>query len=285
MKKLLSVHDAPAPHWVGDGFPVKSILSHQSLGPAVSPFLLLDYGGPIEFGPSDKPRGVDEHPHKGFETVTIVYHGELEHRDSTGQSGKIGPGDVQWMTAGAGIVHEEKHSREFTRTGGTLEMVQLWVNLPSAHKSAPPGYQTILNEQIPVVSIEEGAARLIAGELNGATGPAKTFTPVNVWDVRLQAGSRAALPIPSGHTASLIVLHGEVVLNEERTVGEAGLAVFGSEGEGVGVEVKEDATILVLTGEPIQEPVVSYGPFVMNTQQQIVDAIQEYRSGKMGVLA
>lgn len=284
MKRILSVHKAPAPHWVGDGFPVRSILSHHAQGEAISPFLMLDYGGPVDFPPSERPRGVDEHPHKGFETVTIVYQGELEHRDSTGQHGKIGPGDVQWMTAGAGIVHEEKHSRDFTAQGGTLEMAQLWVNLPSKDKSAPPGYQTLLNEQIPVVALRGGQVRIIAGEFAGERGPARTFTPVNVWDVRLEPGHPAELPLPEGQTVSLIVLHGAVLLNGEETIGEAEMAVLSREGEGAVVEADRDAVILVLTGEPIDEPVVSYGPFVMNTQEEIVEAIQEYRSGKMGHL-
>jgi Pirin-related protein len=253
-------------------------------GEAISPFLMLDYGGPVEFPPSERPRGVDEHPHKGFETVTIVYQGELEHRDSTGQHGNIGPGDVQWMTAGAGIVHEEKHSRAFTAQGGTMEMAQLWVNLPAKDKSAPPGYQTLLNEQIPVVALSGGRVRIIAGEFAGERGPARTFTPVNVWDVRLDAGHRAELAVPEGHTVSFIVLHGEVRLNGEEAIGEAELAVLSREGEGAVVEANRDSVILVLTGEPIDEPVISYGPFVMNTQEEILEAIQEYRSGRMGAI-
>lgn len=284
MKQLLTVHKSPPMHWVGDGFPVRTILSHHQQGAHVSPFLMLDYGGPVEIEPSDTPRGVDEHPHKGFETVTIVYQGELEHRDSTGQHGKIGAGDVQWMTAGSGIVHEEKHSEAFTRNGGTLEMAQLWVNLPARDKTAPPGYQTILNGQIPSVEIPGGQVRVIAGELAGAKGPAHTFTPLNVWDARLAASHRAELAIPAGHSTSLIVLHGDVILNGEETIGETELAVLSREGDKIVLEATGDAVVLILTGEPLEEPVVAYGPFVMNTQQEIAVAIQDYRSGKMGYL-
>src|SRR5947209_3524299 len=218
MKEIVSIRKSPAPHWVGDGFPVRSVFSYSEDGAAISPFLLLDYGGPVEFPPSETPRGVDEHPHRGFETVTIVYQGELEHRDSAGNAGSIGPGDVQWMTAASGIVHEEKHSSAFSRRGGAFEVAQLWVNLPARHKTAPPGYQTLLRDAIPVVPLGDrlrsaqatGAARVIAGEFQGVKGPARTFTPLNVWDLRLKAGQRAELDLPAGHTAILFALHGAV---------------------------------------------------------------------------
>jgi redox-sensitive bicupin YhaK (pirin superfamily) len=282
MKRILNIKKAPAQHWVGDGFPVRSILSHYEDGLAISPFLLLDYAAPFEFPPSSEPRGVDEHPHKGFETVTIVYQGELEHRDSTGEWGKIGPGDVQWMTAGAGIVHEEKHSRAFTESGGTFEVAQLWVNLPAKHKLSPPGYQTLLKDEIPTVQLDGGTARVVAGSFNGTAGPSKTFTPVNVWDVRLNAGARVQLPAPESHSVTIIVLHGEVVLDGEETVSESERVLFSRDGAGLTVESKTDATLLVLTGEPIDEPIAAYGPFVMNTEDEIRMAITEYRNGKMG---
>jgi redox-sensitive bicupin YhaK (pirin superfamily) len=284
MKRLIGVHRDADAHWVGDGFPVRTIFSFHSLGEAISPFLLLDYAGPAEFQPSDKPRGVEEHPHRGFETVTIVYQGELEHRDSGGNSGKIGPGDVQWMTAASGVVHEEKHAREFTRRGGTLEMVQLWVNLPAKFKMSPPKYQELLDSQIPRVSVASGGGtvRVIAGEFQGVKGPARTFTPINLLDLRLKAGNRVDLDLPSGFTTALLVLRGSAVLNGQESAGEAELAMFDRNGEAIAIEVRDDATVLVLNGEPIDEPVASYGPFVMNTQDEIRQAMRDYQSGRMG---
>ncbi len=285
-KKLGDVVRNAHAHWVGDGFPVRTVFSPHSLGPRISPFLLLDYAGPAEFRPSDRPRGVEQHPHRGFETVTIVYQGELEHRDSAGNHGRIGPGDVQWMTAAAGVLHEEMHSREFTRNGGTFQVVQLWVNLPARLKMSPPGYQEILDRQIPVVPLENdaGTARIIAGEFRTVKGPARTFTPVNLWDIRLRAGRRADFALPNGHTTALLVLKGQVVLSGGETAGEAELGLFGREGESIGVEARQDATLLVLSGQPIDEPIASYGPFVMNTQAEIRQAIADYQSGKLGQL-
>jgi len=211
MKKVVSIERKPSAHWVGDGFPVRTVFSFDTLGYRISPFLLLDYAGPAEFVPADQPRGVDEHPHRGFETVTIVYQGELEHRDSAGNHGKIGPGDVQWMTAASGVVHEEKHSREFTRLGGTLEAVQLWVNLPKEFKMSSPRYQTILARQIPSVSLPDGAGtvRVIAGEFEGVKGSAETFTPINLWDLRLKTYRRAEFMLPRGFTTAVFVLRGD----------------------------------------------------------------------------
>ena len=285
MKEILSIRKSPPPHWVGDGFPVRSVFSYSEDGAAISPFLLLDYGGPVEFPPSDTPRGVDEHPHRGFETVTIVYQGELEHRDSAGNAGSIGPGDVQWMTAASGVVHEEKHGRAFSRRGGPFEVAQLWVNLPARDKAAPPGYQTLLRDSIPVVPLGDGSsARVIAGEFNGVKGPARTFTPLNVWDVRLEAGQRAELDLPAGHTAILFVLRGAVTLNGSRRVNASEMALLDSAGAGVTVEAGEDATLLVLSGEPIDEPIAGYGPFVMNTEAEIRQVVEDYRRGLMGAI-
>jgi quercetin 2,3-dioxygenase len=283
MKKLLKVLHSGPPHWVGNGFPVRTIFSHQSLADLISPFLLLDYAGPAEFTPSDQPRGVGEHPHRGFETVTIVYQGELEHRDSAGNHGKIGPGDVQWMTAASGIVHEEWHEQAFTRRGGVLEMVQLWVNLPAQDKMSPPRYQEILDSKIPVVNLDNGGtARVIAGEFRGVKGPANTFTPVNVWDVRVKAGHRIEMASPDGDTTLLLALNGKAMINGSETVERADLAIFDRTGDRISVEATEDTTLLVLSGEPIDEPVVSYGPFVMNTQEEIRQAIGDYQSGRLG---
>ena len=206
MKKILGVYRAPRPHWVGDGFPARSLFSYNSHGRDLSPFLLLDYAGPHRFAPAAQPRGVGQHPHRGFETVTIVYEGEVEHRDSTGAGGKIGPGDVQWMTAASGILHEEFHSRDFTRAGGTLEMVQLWVNLPAQNKMAAPGYQTLLAADIPSVELPDraGRVRVIAGEFDGHRSPARTFTPMDVWDVRLNAGKPAEFTLPASSGSATV---------------------------------------------------------------------------------
>jgi len=284
MKSVERVVRNMAPHWVGDGFPVRSLFSYQS-GGGFDPFLLLDYGGPHEFSPAENSRGVGEHPHRGFETVTIVYQGELEHRDSSGSSGSIGPGDVQWMTAGSGIVHEEFHSERCTREGGTLEMVQLWVNLPAKDKMAPPRYRGILDSQIPRVELpgEAGTARVIAGELLEIRGPAKTFTPIDIWDLQLKAGGAAELQFRSGHTALLVVQTGTMDVNDTR-LNSVELAALHRHGEIVRLQANSASRVLVLSGEPLDEPVVGQGPFVMNTPEQIREAIQDYQSGRMGRL-
>ena len=258
MKQVAGVYPAPQGHWVGDGFPVRSMFSYDNLAAELSPFLMLDYAGPAEFPPATRPPGVGQHPHRGFETVTIVYRGEVSHRDSTGQGGTIGPGDVQWMTAGAGILHDEFHSPDFTRTGGLLQMIQLWVNLPARDKMADPGYQAITDADIPVVSLPEGAGhlRIIAGSYQETRGPAKTFTPMNVWDLRLKQG--------------------------QVDVGEAELVLFERAGETIHIEAVEDAVLLYLGGEPIDEPIVGYGPFVMNSKQEIIQAVEDFNSGKFG---
>jgi redox-sensitive bicupin YhaK (pirin superfamily) len=284
MRKLLALQNAPQPHWVGDGFPVRSMFSPQTHGNAVSPFILLDYAQPYEFAPAAQKRGVGVHPHRGFETVTIVYAGEVDHRDSTGNGGHIGPGDVQWMTAAGGILHEEFHSAAFTKNGGTMEMVQLWVNLPAKDKMSPAGYQNLLDAQIPAVSLanEAGRLRVIAGAYEGAKGPARTFTPVNLWDVRLNADARTELALPEGHTLMLLVQSGNVRINGEASAGASQLALFAREGGAISVEAESDAKFLVLSGEPINEPVVQYGPFVMNTEAEIREAIRDFNAGKFG---
>ena len=287
VKEVLAVQKSPSAHWVGDGFPVRSLISFDSFGGRLNPFLLLDYGGPVDFPPTQERKGVGEHPHRGFETVTIVYQGELEHRDSTGSQGRIGPGDVQWMTAAAGIVHEEKHAKEFAERGGTLEMVQLWVNLPAKDKMSPPGYQTLLKAQIPTVALpdEAGTVRIIAGDYEGVQGAAKTFTPVNVWDIRLHAGKRAEFALPAGYATALIVLKGKATINGSDAAGETELVLLAAEGEQVSVEAGTDVTLLLLSGEPIREPMANYGPFVMNTEEELKQAFTDYRNGKMGHLA
>src|SRR6059036_3429276 len=240
MKKLLRIHQSSGMHWVGNGFPVRSVFDYNGLGRELSPFLLLDYATPYEFPPGNEKRGVGGHPHKGFETVTIAYQGELEHRDSSGGGGRIGAGDVQWMTAGKGIVHEEFHSQEFTRKGGTLQMVQLWVNLRAKDKTAAPRYQTLLKGEIPNVLLPDGAGivRVIAGDYDGHKGVAKTFTPINLWDVTLQAGSPAELPLVNGHTTTFLVLSGEALVNDESAAREGDLAIFARSGDSITVKAK-----------------------------------------------
>lgn len=287
MKKIAGLYSAPRQHWVGDGFPVRSLFSYDSMGRHVSPFLLLDYAGPANFEPSDTPRGVGRHPHRGFETVTIVYDGEVAHQDSTGAGGVIGPGDVQWMTAGAGIIHEEFHSPDFTRRGGPLEMVQLWVNLPARDKRAAPGYQHLAKTDIPVVELADGAGhlRVIAGEYAGHSGPARTFTPINVWDLKLRAGADLELTVPEGHTLALVVLHGLIRANGSQPVREAQMALYHREGSSFSIAAEADATVLLLAGEPIDEPIAGYGPFVMNTKDEIREAIDDFRSSESRFLA
>ena len=284
MKKILGVYSTPHQHWVGDGFPVRSLFSYGSHGEHVSPFLLLDYAGPMTFEPAERPRGVGEHPHRGFETVTIVYQGEVAHRDSTGAGGKIGPGDVQWMTAASGILHEELHSAEFTRTGGTLEMVQLWVNLPAKDKMSKPGYQTILSTDIPTVDLADGAGsvRVIAGQYDGAKGPARTFTPIDVWDVRLNSGHSVEFDLPEGRTLALVVLRGDVTVNGSEVAHQAQMVLLDRANREVMMEAGSDATVLLLSGEPLGEPIVGHGPFVMNTTQEINQAITDFHLGKFG---
>jgi redox-sensitive bicupin YhaK (pirin superfamily) len=284
-KKLERILRRAGRHWVGDGFPVRTLFSYPELGPMISPFLLLDYAGPAEFPPAEKRAGVGEHPHRGFETVTIVYSGEVEHRDSSGGGGHIGSGDVQWMTAASGLVHEEFHGQDFARRGGVLEMVQLWVNLPARDKMSPPRYQSILNSQIPSLTLPEGGGslRVIAGEFAGLKGPANTFTPVHVWDIRLTGEPRLALPLPDGYTTLLVVLKGSVQIGAEK-IGAAEVAIFDRAGDHIRINSAQDATALLLCGEPIDEPIVGSGPFVMNRPEQIKQAIEDYQSGRMGHL-
>ncbi|MFM0209782.1 pirin family protein [Paraburkholderia sediminicola] len=287
MKKILGMYSNTGSHWVGDGFPVRTLFSHQTLGHHLSPFLMLDYAGPARFTPTARPRGVGQHPHRGFETVTIVYEGEVEHRDSTGSGGRIGPGDVQWMTAGAGILHEEFHSQAFTKTGGTLEMVQLWVNLPAKDKMTEPGYQTVLATDIPSIALPDdaGTVKVIAGSYEGRTGPAHTFTPIDVWDLRLNHGRTARFTLPAGRSVALVVLRGEVLVNGDQVAGEAQLVVLEREGTDITVEANSNATVLLLSGEPIDEPIVAYGPFVMNTSDEIRQAVEDFNSGRFGQMA
>lgn len=283
-KTIQGIYSAPQQHWVGDGFPVRSLFHYSQHGTRLSPFLLLDHAGPHQFAPTTQRRGVGQHPHRGFETVTIVYDGEVEHRDSTGAGGIIGPGDVQWMTAASGILHEEFHSPGYAERGGAFHMVQLWVNLPASDKMGRPGYQSITSDQIPDVPLPNsaGRVRVIAGNHQGYAGPAHTYSPVNVWDVRLIAGKSATLNIPEGHTLAVAMLHGSVVINGRHVVRTDQVAHLGTQGSQVLLEANNDSTLLVLSGTPIAEPIVGYGPFVMNSEEEIRMAIADFNSGKFG---
>jgi len=287
MKQVIATSNAPDRHWVGDGFPVHGMFGYNGAEVSQrSPFLLLDYAAPTQFEPTAQRRGVGQHPHRGFETVTIVYAGEVEHRDSTGRGGVIGAGDVQWMTAGSGILHEEFHSRAFAQRGGTFEVAQLWVNLPAKNKMTAPGYQAIGNAQIPIAALAEqaGQVRVIAGRYDDVTGPARTFSPMNVWDVRLNADKSVQLPQPEGWTVQLVVLSGTVKVNGTRLHAKQ-MATLAAAGTAVTIEAEQSAKLLLLAGEPIDEPVVGYGPFVMNTQQEIMQTMADFNGGRFGQMA
>jgi len=287
MKKVVTLLTKPEPHWVGDGFPVHSLFSYGSSAGDISPFLLFDHAGPVRFDRGDlgRPRGVGTHPHRGFETVSIVYDGEVAHRDSAGHGGTIGPGDVQWMTAAGGILHEEFHSPAYTRSGGPFHMVQLWVNLPAKDKMSPAGYQPILARDIPAVPLPDdaGSLRVIAGHCGATQGPARSFTPLNVWDLKLRGGASVALTVPEGHNTLVAVLTGEARIGADaRPVRQHEVAIMEPSGTSLRIAAESDSLVMVLTGEPIPEPVVGYGPFVMNTRQQIVEAVNDFNSGRFG---
>ena len=284
MKTVHSIIRTGDAHWVGDGFPVHTMFSYHEQGAALSPFLLLDHAGPAEFPPTTKPRGVDWHPHRGFETVSIAYEGEVDHEDTAGNRGSIRAGDVQWMTAGAGVLHKELHGGEFARRGGRFEMLQLWVNLPAQLKMTPPRYQTLLARDIPVVTLPDdaGQVRVIAGEFDGAKGPAHTFTPVTLLDAHLRTARRLRLNLHDGYTAALIVMRGDIRINSDDIAHEGELVVFDRAGDDVEIEAQTDATFFVMNGQPIEEPIVGHGPFVMNTPQQIEQAYADLRDGRFG---
>lgn len=288
MKRVILKQRSDRPHWVGDGFPVRSIFTYNESAEMLSPFLLMDYAGPAHFAPTTKKLGVGEHPHRGFETVTIVYSGQVEHRDSSGGGGVIQAGDVQWMTAASGLVHEEFHGQDFAQSGGVFEMVQLWVNLPKKFKMAQPRYQGISSRDIPTISLKDdaGSLRLIAGEYNGVKGPAKTFSAINLWDLRLKVHSSSTLNLPIGHTGLIFVLKGQVKVSDQDILNPAELGVLDRSGTTVKIEtLDQDSIVLFLGGEPFDEPVVGYGPFVMNTPAEIQQAFMDYQMGKMGTLS
>lgn len=286
-KLVEAVYAPPAPHMVGDGFRVHNFFpSGARIGARrMCPFFMMDYGAKHVFPPSETPRGVGAHPHRGFETVTLAVHGRVAHHDSAGNSGIIGEGDVQWMTAGAGILHKEYHEEEFSRAGGLMQMVQLWVNLPAKDKRTPPGYQALAREAMGrmVLPDGKGVVTVVAGEYRGVKGPAKTFTPVHLFRVDLRADAEVGFEFPARYNTGLLVLEGSVFANDT-AVPEDHFALFANEGEGISVRAAADAKILVLSGEPIDEPIASYGPFVMNTQQEIMQAVEDFQSGKFGRL-
>ncbi|TZG33452.1 pirin family protein [Agrobacterium sp. B1(2019)] len=286
-KKVIGRYGNDRQHWVGDGFPIRSLFSYNTLGAHISPFLLLDYAGPYDFQPTTQRRGVGKHPHRGFETVTIVYDGEVEHHDSAGNGGIIGPGDVQWMTAAGGIIHEEYHSAAFAKAGGTLRMVQLWLNLPAKDKMTSGGYQSILKADIPQASLpgNAGKARIIAGQYRAIKGPAKTFTPINLWDLTLKTDAELTLDLPERHTAMIVVLSGRVAIDSNHEAGEAEMVLLDPAGREARIHSDGEAQLLVLTGEPIDEPIVGYGPFVMNNEAEIRQAIEDVDSGRFGIAA
>ncbi len=285
-KRLLRVVESQSAYWVGDGFPVRNLFPSNPLGADISPFLMLDYAGPHEFAPSDKARGGGEHPHRGFETVSIAYQGSVGHRDSAGNAGVIRPGDVQWMTAASGVVHEELHEADFVKRGGVLEMIQLWVNLPRSHKMSAPRYQSLTSANIPNAKLDEQGSeiRIIAGNWNDHPGGAQTVTPIELYDLRLKKGAHFDLKIPAAMNTALFLLKGAISIEGKSIEGEAKLALFSMTGESIMIGAQADSTILVLAGEPIDEPVAQMGPFVMNSRPELLQAVEDYRSGKMGHL-
>ena len=286
IKKVEAVISAPPFHMVGDGFRAHNFIPGRYSMERMSPFIMLDYGSRHYFPPTDKPRGVDVHPHRGFETVTIAYKGKVAHHDSAGNSGIIGEGDVQWMTAASGVLHKEYHEENFSKQGGDFQMVQLWVNLPAKFKMSQPKYQEITNDTISKVSLEnnEGVVEVIAGEYQQVKGSAETFTPVHLLNSKLNKGGKATFNFPANYNTFIIVLEGSVVLNETSNVDYNCMAVFSNEGTDFSIEAKEDAIVLVLSGEPINEPIYAHGPFVMNTHDEIIQAFNDFQNGKFGTL-
>ena len=286
-KSITLIHQDHSSHWVGDGFPVQNVFGYHDLAKEMDPFLMLDYAGPYDFPPSNAQRGVGPHPHRGFETVTLIYAGEVTHRDSAGGGGSIGPGDVQWMTAGAGVIHEEMHSAAFTRTGGRFEAIQLWVNLPAAHKMTPPRYQDIPSARIPVVALPDGSGevRIIAGEYLGIKGPARSFTPLDLWEVTTTSGTQTLMVQDSERPAALFLVRGELGVEENRKVSGPTLIIFSAKHREIEFSTHQDATLLYMSGVPLREPILGYGPFVMNTQEEIRDAINDYKEGRFNAIS
>jgi quercetin 2,3-dioxygenase len=288
IKSIEAILAPPASHMVGDGFKVHNFFpSNPRIGlNGMSPFFLLDYGSKWLVPPSDIPRGVGVHPHRGFETVTIAYHGKVAHHDSGGNSGVIGEGDVQWMTAGAGVLHKEFHEEEFSKKGGLFQMVQLWVNLPSKFKMTPAKYQPIEKKDLKKVFLEDGKSHVevIAGEFAGMKGPATTFSPVNLFNAKLLMGDKALFSFNKDYNTGMLVIEGEIRINNSETASEDHFILFKHDGEEIVVEAVKPSIVLIMNGEPIHEPIASYGPFVMNTEAEIKQAFDDFKNGKFGYL-
>jgi quercetin 2,3-dioxygenase len=276
------------PHFVGDGFRVHNFIPQgfRLDMKRMDPFIMFDYNSRYYFPPTDTPRGVGVHPHRGFETVTIAYKGKVAHQDSGGGGGVIGEGDVQWMTAASGVLHKEYHEENFSREGGDFQMVQLWVNLPAKDKMSPPKYQGIANEQIGRYELPDGGGHIevIAGEYLGVKGPASTFTPVHLQNAKLRKGAKAEFSFPAHFNTALLVVEGSLKVNGAATVPTDHFVLFENEGEQFSVEALEDSLALILSGEPIKEPIAAYGPFVMNTREEIMQAVDDLHAGKFGHL-
>ena len=285
-KSIEAIIAPPPPHMVGDGFRVHGFFPGGRISKRrMSPFFMMDYGSKVDFSPSVEPRGVGVHPHAGFETVTIAYHGKIAHHDSAGNRGIIGEGDVQWMTAGSGLLHKEYHEEEFSKTGGVFQMVQLWVNLPAKYKKTHPKYQELTNSTMGrhYLADKKSFIEVVTGEYNGIKGPATTFTPMQVYNARLEKNAKATLSFPSNYNTGLLVVEGSAIINGD-VVATDHFVLFKNEGEEIIIEATEDAIILVLSGEPIDEPIAAYGPFLMNTWQEVEEAIESVSRGKFGVL-
>ncbi len=286
-KKIEKIISPPPHHWVGDGFKVHTLFPSQEIDKSrMSPFFLLDYNAKTEFPPSSVQRGVGPHPHRGFETVTIAYNGKVAHHDSAGNSGVIAEGDVQWMTAGSGILHKEYHEKNFSEKGGLFQMVQLWVNLPAKHKMTDPKYQTLIHEDMGKVELpnKSGIVNIIAGEYAGIKGPAYTFTSINVFDVRLNKNAVVSFDILQDHNTGILILDGEVSINESNEAKANQFVLFENNGITVNLSAVEDSVILILSGKPLNEPIFQYGPFLMNTKSEIIAAFDDFNNGKFGQL-
>lgn len=285
-KTVDSIIEPPKPHFVGDGFRVHNFIPgvpelHMQ---RMSPFIMLDYNSKFTFPPSESPKGVGVHPHRGFETVTIAYKGNVSHHDSSGGGGTIGEGEVQWMTAGSGVLHKEYHEKEFSKQGGDFQMVQLWVNLPAKHKMTAPKYQGLDRDSIPKVNLTKGRVEIIAGNYKGQKGAASTFSPIHVYNVQLEHEGETEFDFPINYTTILLVIEGKIIVNSEDEVNVNNLVCFNEDGENFHIKASENSKFLILSGEPILEPIVAHGPFVMNSRDEIIQAMEDFNSGKFGTL-
>lgn len=287
-KSVERIITPPSPHFVGDGFRVHNFIPsdyHLSMT-RMDPFIMLDYNSKFNFPPTDKPRGVDVHPHRGFETVTIAYKGKVAHNDSYGNSGVIGEGDVQWMTAASGVLHKEYHESGFSKQGGDFHMVQLWVNLPAKNKMSQPKYQSITKDQIAVYNLPDngGTVEVIAGNYKDKTGPASTFSPVNLMNLKIKRGARTDFNFPANFNTGLIVIEGKIRINDNETADTDRFILLANDGEIFSVEAEEDSVVLIMSGEPLNEPIAARGPFVMNTKEELIQAYEDFTAGKFGRL-